>query len=56
MQYSQLPKQYKFINPVGLPEQLRIATKRHFVDKRVQAHNGQWMMFYKDVNNESNTF
>ncbi|MGI1999504.1 hypothetical protein [Shewanella frigidimarina] len=33
MQYSQLPKQYKFINPVGLPEQLRIATKRHYFCK-----------------------
>lgn len=30
MQYSQLSKQSKFINPLGLPEQLRIATKGHY--------------------------
>ncbi|GGP73417.1 hypothetical protein GCM10009347_42270 [Shewanella algicola] len=33
MQYSQLSKQYKFINPIGLPGQLRIATKRHYFCK-----------------------
>ena len=32
MQYSQLPKQaQRFIRPEGLPEQLRLATKNHYV-------------------------
>ncbi|QFU24347.1 hypothetical protein FM038_020810 [Shewanella eurypsychrophilus] len=32
MQYSQLPKKaHRFIKPIGLPDQLRLSTKRHYV-------------------------